>query len=241
MISPIFNPLHFYLGVTGYFWYIRDIIKYNQIAKKRIIFDTNLFPILTEKVSFTPFDAHYFYQQLWVFENVLKQRPKKHIDVASTYEMSGYLSKIVKTTFVDIRPIKTSLKNLEIKNGDILDLPYKDNSIESLSSLHVVEHIGLGRYGDPLDPEGTKKACQELARILAKNGRLYLSTPVGKERLCFNSHRITPPEEILKYCKNLKLISFSVVDDNGIFHEDTNYKDHNKSTYACGMFLFTKK
>ncbi len=240
MASPIIDPIRFYHGVTGYFWYIRDLIKHNALSKNKIGFDMNLFPILDEKVSLTPFDAHYFYQQLWVFENVLKNKPKEHVDVASTYEMSGYLSKIVKTKFVDIRPIRTKIKNLEIIDGNILNLKFKNSSVPSLSSLHVIEHIGLGRYGDTIDPLGTKKACVELSRILAKGGRLYLSTPIGKERICFNAHRINSPQTIIKYCRGLKLVSFSVVDDEGEFHENVNYEDYKNLNYGCGMFFFTK-
>lgn len=241
LISPIFDPVKSLQGIIGYGWFIKDAIKYRSMDKNAKLFNKNLFPILDEKVSFTPFDAHYYYQQLWVFENVLKRKPKLHIDIASTYEMSGYLSKIVKTKFIDYRPIKAKLKNLEIERGDILNLKLKDNSVESLSCLHTVEHIGLGRYGDPLDPLGTQKACHELSRVLAKNGFLYFSTPIGKERLCFNAHRINTPEKIIKYFKNLKLVSFSVVDDDGNFHENCNYRSYAKANYCCGMFLFTKE
>jgi hypothetical protein len=54
----------------------------------------------------------------------------------------------------------------------------------------VVEHIGLGRYGDPLDPEGTEKAMAELKRIIAPGGNLYLSVPIDDvNRTYFNAHR----------------------------------------------------
>ena len=241
LVKPIFDPVKFYQGITGYFWYLKDVIKYNSLSAKKISFDTNLFPILDEKVSFTPFDAHYFYQQLWVFENVLKRKPKGHVDIGSTYEMSGYLSKIVKTKFIDYRPINASLKNLEIERGDILNLDAENNSIQSLSCLHTAEHIGLGRYGDPIDPLGTKKACKELSRVLAKNGMLYFSLPIGKERICFNAHRVHSPLTIVKYFDNLKLVSFSVIDDEGNFYENVDYKPYAKANYSCGLFLFTKK
>lgn len=240
LVNPIFDPIRFYQGVTGYFWYIRDAIKFNRMGSEKVGFNLNMFPILNEKVSFTPFDAQYFYQQLWAFENILKRKPKLHIDIGSTYEMSGYISKITKTKFIDIRPIKTSLKNLEIEKGDILRLQYDDNTIESLSCLHVVEHIGLGRYGDPIDPEGTKKACHELKRVLAKKGYLYFSTPIGKERLCFNAHRVNSPKKILRYFSGLKLVSFSVIDDKGEFHENVKVNDYLNLNYGCGLFLFTK-
>lgn len=99
----------------------------------------------------------------------------------------------------------------------------------------------MGRYGDPIDPLGTKKACLELSRTLARGGKLYLSAPIGKSRVCFNAHRVHTPQTILKYCKGLKLLSFSVVDDEGKFHENVDYSKYTHANYACGMFLFTKK
>ena len=241
LISPVFDPIHFIQGVTGYVWFIRDLISYKLKDPKAKLLTRNLFPILDEKVSFTPFDAQYYHQQLWVFEHVFKKKPKLHVDIASTYELSGYLSKIVKTKFIDYRPIKANLKNLIIERGDILNLDIPENSIESLSCLHTAEHIGLGRYGDPLDPQGTEKACKSLSRILAKNGRLYFSLPIGKERICFNAHRVHSPLTILKYFNKLTLVSFSVVDDEGVFKENVNPRDYTTGNYSCGMFLFTKK
>lgn len=240
LIRPIFDPIKFYQGITGYYWYIRDMYRYNSRTNKKIRLDSQLFPILDEKVSLTPFDAHYFYQELWVFENILKKKPLMHIDIGSSYHMSGYLSKIVKSTFVDLRPIPASLKNLDIKKGDILKLPYKNDSITSLSCLHVAEHIGLGRYGDEIDPEGTKKACTELTRVLAKGGRLFFSLPIGKDRVCFNAHRVQSVKTIKNYFNKLKLESFSVVDDDGKFHENVNINKFSNMNYGCGLFMFTK-
>jgi len=240
LIKPIFDPIHFVQGCYGYVWYLTDLLKFKNKAPSIPISLVNLFPVLDEKVSFTPFDAHYFFQQIWVFQNILKSRPHDHVDVASTYELSGYLSTIVPTTFIDLRPIDSQLPNLTIKRGDILDLPYKDNGIQSLSCLHVVEHIGLGRYGDPIDPEGTEKACKELARVLKKGGKLYFSTPIGKNRVCFNAHHIHTPNEITKFFNDLKLLEFSVVNDEGKYIKKTDYKKYNNADYSCGMFVFTK-
>lgn len=240
LVEPVLDPVKILKGMRGYIWYIKDISAFNRTARKKIKFNSNLYPILNERTGFTPFDGHYFYQQLWTFEQILKNKPKEHIDIGSTYEMSGYISKITRAKFIDLRPIKASLKNFIIERGNILHLKYPDNSIKSLSCLHVAEHIGLGRYGDPIDPDGTKKACSELARVLSKEGFLYFSAPIGKERLCFNAHRIHDPRTILKYFRSLKLISFSAVDDKGNFYEDVNPKDYQDMDYGCGLFLFTK-
>jgi len=115
------------------------------------------------------------------------------------------------------------------------------DSLESISCLHVAEHIGLGRYGDPLDPLGTKKAADELTRCLAKDGNLYFSLPVGKPRLCFNAHRIHSPRQIIEYFRSLKLVELSGTDDNKKFMTNINIETLENSKYACGLFWFTKK
>lgn len=240
IISPIVDPIIFFNGVVGYVFFIKDLITYKIKDPKAKIYFKNIYPMLHDKTSLTHLDAHYFYQQLWVFENVLKNKPKSHVDVASTYQMSGYLSKVVPTTFIDYRPIETNLKNLKVRRGNILELEMENGSIDSLSCLHVIEHIGLGRYGDSLDSNGTVKACKELQRVLKNKGKLYISLPIGKEKICFNAHRIFPPEKIIKYFNKLKLVSFSVVDDNGIFHENVNYRNFANLDYGCGMYEFVK-
>ena len=198
IIYQFVDPFRLYAGLTGYFWYIRDIFLFNNKSDtEKIRLDLNLFPILNEKVKYTPFDSAYYHQQLWAFERILKNKPSEHVDIASTYQFSGYVSKITNAIFIDYRPIQTNLKTLEILHGDILNLPFKDSSKVSLSCLHVIEHIGLGRYGDKINPDGYIKAIYELQRVVSLKGRLYISIPVGVPRLCFNAHRIFDPEYFL--------------------------------------------
>lgn len=240
IISPVFDPIRFYKGIIGYIWYLRDLVNFKVKNPKIKIKFIDLNPQLQDKTSRSDFDAHYFYQQLWLFENVLKNKPKEHVDIGSTYQMSGYLSKIVPTTFIDIRPIDVKLENLKVLNASILKLPYSDNSLESISCLHVIEHIGLGRYGDEIDPNGWKKACEELQRVLAKGGSLYLTTPIGKPRVCFNAHRVFSSDNIVANLKDLKLDNFDVIDDEGTKYSSANYLKYNSANYCLGMFVFTK-
>jgi len=91
---------------------------------------------------------------------------------------------------VDIRPLSLPLESLQFLQGSILELPFEDGSVSSISSLCVVEHIGLGRYGDFLDSKGTEKAIAQLNRVLAPKGDLYISVPIDDEdRIYFNAHR----------------------------------------------------
>ena len=239
-IQPIIDPVKLF-SIPKYFDFMADWLKYSRIkgAEKINLLDTQ--PCLYDKTKTTKFDAHYFYQDIWASRKIYESKVDRHIDVGSRIDFVGFLSSINKVTFVDIRPIETKLKNFEPIKGDILSLPFKDNSVSSLSCLHVAEHIGLGRYGDCIDHLGTKKACKELSRVLAKDGNLYFSLPLGKPRTCFNAHRVHSSEQILRYFNGLKLIEFSGVSDNGIFKENIDISAFNDADYACGLFHFRKK
>lgn len=240
LIAPLFDPVKFFFGLTGYIRFFRDWIQYKRGAPNEKIAGMNLFPIVDEKVSLTPFDAHYYYQEIWAMKHIVQQNPKKHVDLASKYNFSGYLSIFLPVDFVDLRPIKAKLSGLTVVKANILRLPYKTNSISSLSSLHVIEHIGLGRYGDSIDPNGTKKAIKEMIRVVKPNGCIYLSLPIGRYRMCFNAHRIHTPEMILKEFKGCRLIEFSVIDDEGHFNENVDWRSYSTLHYGCGLFLFKK-
>ena len=54
--------------------------------------------------------------------------------------------------------------------GDMCRLEFPSDSIPSISCLHAVEHVGLGRYGDPIDPEGCFTAMRELGRVVSPGG-----------------------------------------------------------------------
>ena len=214
--------------------------KYKNLPGAEELNISDFYPCIDDNVQKTSFDPHYFYQGVWAFRRIKERGVKTHVDVGSEIRWVGLLSTISKVTFIDIRPFKTDLKDLTIKKGDILNMPFEDNSLNSLSCLHVTEHIGLGRYGDDLDPNGTKKACKELSRILALNANLYFSVPVGEQKTYFNAHRVHSPSTIIEYFKDLKLIELSGVTDLGRFIENIDIEVLEKSKYACGLFCFTK-
>jgi len=200
----------------------------------------DLHPCLLDSVSSTPFDPHYFYQGAWLARKLQESKPLKHIDVGSSVLMIGVISAQVDTTFVDYRPLKASLKGLDAIGGDILDLPFPNDAVRSLSCLHVLEHIGLGRYGDKLDVHGSQKGASQLERVLESGGSLYVSVPIGAERICFNAHRVFDTKKFPRLFDGLKLKSFSYVDDVGMFHENSSPEDVPLLDYGCGFFHFTK-
>lgn len=229
-------------GLAKYPRYLSDMLSYGRMDGAEAIKLKDTYPCLFDRTSKTRVDSHYFYQDLWAFKKIFSLKPQLHVDIGSNVNYVGFLTAITNVHFVDIRPLEVSnIKNLKSVKGSILDLPYESNSLKSISCLHVAEHVGLGRYGDALDPLGTKKAASELSRCLAQGGNLFFSLPVGKPRLCFNAHRIHSPKQIIDYFGDLKLVELSGTDDKKRFIENIDIHILGNSRYACGMFWFTKE
>ncbi len=158
-------------------------------------------------MTYTPLEPTYFFQDSWMAKHLYDLKPSHHYDVGSSAKTMGILSQFTPITMIDIRPIELELDNLFFKKGSILELPFKDNSIETLSSLCVVEHIGLGRYGDELDPYGSEKAIKELKRVLKVGGVMLFSVPVDCEnKVYFNAHRAFTRDYILELFEGFQLL-----------------------------------
>ncbi len=202
-----------------------------------------LYPCLDDNINRNSFDKHYVYHTAWAARKLKEINPKIHVDISSFIYFSTIISAFIPIQYYEYRPVNIELNNLETKHCDITNLPFDDNSIVSLSCMHVVEHIGLGRYGDPLDPDGDLKAINELKRVLAPNGYLIFVVPVGgKSIIMFNAHRIYTYEQVISYFENFELIEFSLIPDQseeGIIL-NANNDQANRQIYGCGCFLFKK-
>jgi len=239
-IAPIISFERIVNAPFKYGHFLRTWLIYEQMTGAEKLHFGDSYPQLFDATKSTPLDYHYFYQAVWATERIANNKVKWHTDIGSHADFVGTLSVHTPVVFVDIRPIRTQLPRLFSLSGSILDFPFASDSVMSLSCLHVAEHIGLGRYGDPLNPLGTQQACAEISRTLAPGGNLFFSLPVGRPRVCFNAHRVHSPKQILEYFKDLMLVEFSVVDDHGnlIIHANPDEMSH--ARYACGLFWFRK-
>ncbi|MBM4113847.1 MAG: class I SAM-dependent methyltransferase [Phycisphaerae bacterium] len=200
---------------------------------------TDLWPQLGDRTLATPFDPHYFFQGAWLARRIAEAMPRQHVDIGSDLRTVGAVSAFVPTTFLDYRPAAISMSNLDARFGDLHRLPYDDRSLESVSCLHVIEHVGLGRYGDPIDAQGSERACRELARVVRPGGRLYVSAPIGRPRVEFNAHRVFEPNAVVAMFAPLSLRSFAWVGDDGTMRENASPADAASASYACGLFEFS--
>jgi SAM-dependent methyltransferase len=226
--------------VPGMVRFIRDRRQYVGMSGAEQLRWRDTLPVVSDRLTTTPFDAHYLHQDTWAAQRVAETRPAEHVDVGSRVDFACFLTALTKVTFIDIRPLAAEITGLSSVAGSVLALPFTDQSVDSLSCLHVAEHIGLGRYGDPLDPAGSRKAIAELQRVLAPGGRLLFSVPVGLPRVCFNAHRIHDPREVRALFDELELLEFAGVDDTGSFRRNRSLDELARESYACGMYHFVR-
>jgi SAM-dependent methyltransferase len=201
-------------------------------------------PCLEDKTPATDFDRHYIYHTAWAARVLARMRPEVHVDISSYLYFCTIVSAFVPIKFYDYRPADLQLSNLTSETANLLALPFADQSVQSISCMHVVEHVGLGRYGDPLDPGGDLKAMAELTRVLAPSGNLLFVVPLGKPVVMFNAHRIYSYDQVVNYFGELELKEFALIPDSpqdgGLVYGATR-EMADLQTYGCGCFWFKGK
>ncbi len=199
------------------------------------------YPCLNDETASTEFDRHYIYHPAWAARVLAQTKPTGHVDISSSLHFCSLVSAFVPVKFYDYRPADLQLSNLSSEAADLLALPFPDGSVQSLSCMHAVEHVGLGRYGDPLDPDGDLKAIAELKRVLAIGGTLLFVVPIGQPKIMFNAHRIYSYEQVTNYFAEFRLKEFALVpdrpEDGGLICNATP-EMADAQAYGCGCFLF---
>lgn len=222
--------------------YYRDVRAYRAQANDSEPEISSHHPVLTDLGQQAgAVTGHHFHEEIWAARKIRADGPDRHFDIGS--RIDGFISNLLAfrdVTMIDIRPLDTAVAGLHFVQGDATELAvFRDDSIESLSTLHTAEHFGLGRYGDPIDPSGHTKFMSNLQRVLAPGGRLYLSVPVGTERVEFNAHRVLSPHTVLETFEELELQSLDGVID-GELVESVSPDRLGEEHWACGLFEFTK-
>lgn len=196
--------------------------------------------------------SEYFWQDLLVARWIFEAQPQRHVDIGS--RVDGFVAHVASFRDIevfDVRPISTPVPGVVFRQADLMrseSLPNRGNSgyCDSLSCLHALEHFGLGRYGDPINPTGHERGIANMSSLLQPGGSFYLATPIGRERVEFNANRIFDPRTIIDLAdKNgLSLNKLIVISNGGVVQETAITTELlqtlAESNYNLGLFVFTK-
>ena len=187
--------------------------------------------------------GHYFNQDLLVANFIFTDNPERHIDIGS--RIDGFVAHVAAFRSIEVMDIRklspTKHTNIKFIQKDIMT---EENQLyevcDSISCLHALEHFGLGRYNDPLDPNGHLKGFNNMVKMLKRGGKIYISFPIGERKLTFNQRRVFSPGEVITWEQNLKLTRFDFVDNNGDLNLMSEIKESENLKYCCGIYTFIK-
>jgi SAM-dependent methyltransferase len=194
----------------------------------------------TESIGFEP---HYLFHPAWAARVLAETKPEKHIDIGSTLPFNATVSAFVPIDFYEWRPTELGLSNLRSLHADLMKLPFETGSVTSLSCMHTLEHVGIGRYGDPVDVDGDLKAIAELKRVIAPGGDLLIVVPMGRGRIRYNADRVYDYKGFREYFSEFEVKEFAFImaaPGGGRLIRNATEADVAKDDSGCGCFWFRK-
>ncbi|VDL76380.1 unnamed protein product [Nippostrongylus brasiliensis] len=91
------------------------------------------------------------------------------------------------TPWVEVLALKSGAReNIEISERENFS---NIDSFDFVISFSSLEHSGLGRYGDKLDPIGDLREVLKTLCVLKKGGIFIFATHRGQDGLAWNAHR----------------------------------------------------
>lgn len=233
------------LSIINFPIYIKQLIGFLKLGGKI----TNIYPIFSDyRKNAGSVGGHYFHQDLLVASYIFQKNPVRHIDIGS--RIDGFITHLASFRAVDVIDVRklppTGHSNISFIQLDLSNpIEIKEGIADSISSLHAIEHFGLGRYGDQLDPNGYKSGFNNILKMLKPGGDLYISFPISnKNKVYFNAHRSFHPLDIFNWPlnnKQIELIRFDYVDDHGNLHRNIDLLNIKVDvSFGCGIYTFKK-
>jgi SAM-dependent methyltransferase len=226
--------------------HFRSLVRQSEQTRKRfaLSWDARM-PMLREDTATTAFDRHYIYHTAWAARAVRQIAPRKHVDFSSSLYFCALVSAFVEVEFCDIRPPELELPGLSKRSENLTSLSFEEGSLASASCMHVLEHVGLARYGDPLDYDGDLKAMSELARVMAPGGDLLLAVPVGAAAtIHFNAHRVYRFSDVPEiFSRSFDVIEQALIPEKGPagMIPWPSADRLTGETYGCGCYWLRKR
>ena len=245
------DPLRLLRALKGLPAYLKEYFEFKQQLSRsgNGLCMGRLYPVLQDRFEQAGATCgHYFHQDLLVAKKISENSPVKHVDVGS--RVDGFVAHVAcfrKIECFDLRQMQDNIPNITFKQIDLMSNDFGLREYcDSVSSLHAIEHFGLGRYGDRIDVNGHLTGLANIYKMLKRGGKFYFSVPMGEQRVEFNAHRVFCLKYLIKLvAERYKIDSFSYVDDSGELFRDVQLSSENianncSCNYGCGIFELTK-
>lgn len=242
------DPRRFLLSLRGLPAYLRDWAAF----RKSFAGNMKVKPCLHDRFEEGgATKSEYFWQDLLVARAIHQANPVRHVDIGSRVDgFVAHVSSFREVEVFDVRPISTTVPGVVFRQADLMNPTSLPNAAggycDSLSCLHAIEHFGLGRYGDPINPQGYQRGIANMAQLLQPGGTFYLSTPIGLERVEFNANWVFDPRSIVRCAEAAgmtlqKLIVITAANGpQDAALDDTALAALARQHYQLGLFTFTK-
>lgn len=237
-----FDPINFFRSIRSTPRYIHNLIEFKSHQKVKTRF--SLSPALLDFAdSAGSARGHYFWQDLIAAQWVNEQNPRNILDIGS--RVDGYVAHVAsfrQIDILDVRPLNVDIPNVRTILADAQgDISHLHNTYDLVSTLHALEHFGLGRYGDPLDPDGHVKGLLNASKCVKVGGHFILSFPVGANEIQFNSQRLLNVDWPLPYLSDFKMEKFILIpwSDSPVWNPELSSVDKDASGSAA-LYKFVK-
>jgi hypothetical protein len=246
------DPLRTLVSIRGMPQFLRDLLKFRREYRGKLVLNPCLGDRYKEGGNVS---NEYFWQDLLVAKKIYLANPSRHVDVGS--RIDGFVAHVASFRDIevfDIRPVAAKIPGVIFRQADLMSDGFTtENQVasaeycDSLSCLHAIEHFGLGRYGDPIDKQGYLRGIKNLSFLLRDGGTLYISTPIGQQRVEFNANWVFDPSTIVNAAvgEGLVLNQLIVLDQQGSRQliDNPTPEDMKRlalEVYRLGIFCFTK-
>jgi len=188
-------------------------------------------------------DGHYFWQDLLAAQWVNDMDANSILDVGS--RIDGFVSHVAASreiNLLDFRPLTRIIPNINFIQGDAMrPMTSHHLSYQIVTSLHAIEHFGLGRYGDPIDLNGHVKGLRNIAECVSVGGCLIVSFPIGVEITEFNAQRILHPKFPVENLPEYELEDFYLIPWKGQPERMGQLPELNEvKTGSAGLYKFRR-
>jgi uncharacterized protein DUF268 len=252
MRSLGFNPREVVQAIRGIPTFVSNRRQFHKQAGGQTRWDFGSdWPCLTDRYAQSGVaNGQYFHQDLYVAQQIFERKTQHHVDAGSRVDgFVAHVASFMPVEVLDIRSLSTTAGNIQFKRRDLMQRDESfDNYTDSLSCLHTLEHLGLGRYGDPIKFDGYLDGWESLTRMLRQDGILYFSVPVShRQRIEFDAHRLFGIPYLLGMIEPaFEICALSIVNDAGDLERDVDpYSPEAARTFGiengCAVFVLRKK